>query len=85
MEKPPVGGFSFEGAGTQSLRSDERCGSSPVCHIDRVTCLPPVRMLGPAYGDRVFDTLLHVKTLTVYDPLRDHPKFISLLQQMGLE
>ncbi len=44
-----------------------------------------IEALYRAYGDRVFDTLLHIKTLTVYDPLRDHPKFISLLQQMGLE
>ncbi len=44
-----------------------------------------IEALYRAYGDRVFDTLLHVKTLTVYDPLRDHPKFISLQQQMGLE
>ena len=37
------------------------------------------------YGDRAWNTLVYIKTSPVLDPMRDHPKFISLLRLMQLE
>jgi hypothetical protein len=37
------------------------------------------------FQDRALFTLQYLKTAPLLDPLRDHPKFISILQRMGVE
>ncbi len=44
-----------------------------------------IEMFEQAVGDRAWNTLIYIKTAPVLDPIRDQPKFISLLRRMMLE